>query len=333
MLKRLADNLEQLDLALEHLSNGDANNARFALMLTDNAVELTLHHIALQYSGRRQSWMRESKLEFERELNAALGRHFDAKVKLARLLGHLPGAVSETVTTVHGYRNEVYHVGLEHEEILPALSRFYFSVACDLLASFQPMGLGWSSNQKLPERTKKYFSGKDRFMPGTREEYYEACRRLKDQVANGHGLLITALAGHMERVIDEIDGYIEYLKGGYPRDKQPTRNEILVECQAWPITFSDDGKAFFRSNPPPQKNVHGIVQWVGAQYPNLIRTDPVPSWRKRLEAVRRERDAHSALKKYQSFMDQTAQLRDWIGESTAALDAHVEEQIDRMRGK
>jgi len=46
MLLFLASNLEQLDLAPEHISQGDANNARFALMLSDNAAEITLHQLA-----------------------------------------------------------------------------------------------------------------------------------------------------------------------------------------------------------------------------------------------------------------------------------------------
>ena len=46
MLKFLASNIEQVDLSLEHIRKGDANNARFGLMLVDNAVEITLHQIA-----------------------------------------------------------------------------------------------------------------------------------------------------------------------------------------------------------------------------------------------------------------------------------------------
>ena len=46
MLLFLATVLEQLDLALEHVSKRDVHNARFGLMLTDNAVELVLHQIA-----------------------------------------------------------------------------------------------------------------------------------------------------------------------------------------------------------------------------------------------------------------------------------------------
>ena len=37
-----------------------------------------------------------------------------------------------------GYRNEVYHVGLKHESLLPALAPFYFDVACDYLSSYKP---------------------------------------------------------------------------------------------------------------------------------------------------------------------------------------------------
>ena len=34
----LAGVVEQLDLALEHINKGDVHNARFGLMLTDNAL-------------------------------------------------------------------------------------------------------------------------------------------------------------------------------------------------------------------------------------------------------------------------------------------------------
>jgi hypothetical protein len=46
MLLFLANIIEQLDLAVEHLEKGDAYNARFALMLSDNAIELMLHGIS-----------------------------------------------------------------------------------------------------------------------------------------------------------------------------------------------------------------------------------------------------------------------------------------------
>jgi hypothetical protein len=59
MLRFLADNIEQVDLALEHVAKGDANNARFGLMLLDNVVEITLHQIAKD----KQSTCHRSSIE------------------------------------------------------------------------------------------------------------------------------------------------------------------------------------------------------------------------------------------------------------------------------
>jgi hypothetical protein len=46
MITQLANPQEQLDLAAEHPARGNPNNARFALMLSDNIVELALHRHA-----------------------------------------------------------------------------------------------------------------------------------------------------------------------------------------------------------------------------------------------------------------------------------------------
>lgn len=43
MIQFLSDNIDQLDLALDQLVIADRNYDRFAFMLVDNVVELTLH--------------------------------------------------------------------------------------------------------------------------------------------------------------------------------------------------------------------------------------------------------------------------------------------------
>jgi hypothetical protein len=158
MLLFLATILEQLDLALEHVLERDIHNARFGLMLTDNALELVLHQIARDkvndlkfFGGPRASYMHQAPLD------KALGRSFSDKVNFVRLAGLMSEEMAQTIGIMHGVRNEVYHVGLQHEAILPSLSSFYFNVACTYISSYKPPFLTWSSNQKLPERAKKYF--------------------------------------------------------------------------------------------------------------------------------------------------------------------------------
>ena len=82
MLLFLASVLEQLDLALEHISKGDIHNARFGVMLTDNAVELVLHQIAKDRASKLKMYSyRREEYPHQAMLNKALGRAFDAKVK------------------------------------------------------------------------------------------------------------------------------------------------------------------------------------------------------------------------------------------------------------
>ena len=90
MLLFLASVLEQLDLALEHISKDDIHNARFGVMLTDNALELALHQVAKDQASRLKMYSyRHEEYPHQTALNKALGRAFDAKVKFAKIGGSI----------------------------------------------------------------------------------------------------------------------------------------------------------------------------------------------------------------------------------------------------
>jgi hypothetical protein len=52
----IADIIDQMDLALDQLSVRDRNFDRFALMLIDNAVELTLHRFVQDKANENEMW-------------------------------------------------------------------------------------------------------------------------------------------------------------------------------------------------------------------------------------------------------------------------------------
>jgi hypothetical protein len=157
MLLSLANTLEQLDLTLEHITKGDANNARFGLMLTDNAVEITLHQLAVDKNEKlkRFAYMREGYGHMS-ALERALGQHFVPKLKFAKIEGKLSDETADSIAILHEFRNEVYHIGIKHEPVLPTLAVFYFRLACDFLATYEPPFLMWSLDLRLPERAKKF---------------------------------------------------------------------------------------------------------------------------------------------------------------------------------
>ena len=61
--------------------------------------------------------------------------------------------------------------------------------------------------------------------------------------------------------------------------------------------------------------------------------NPIPSWRNRLQSLDGEKNEHLALKKYCDFMSQAVRFRDQLDRGAAALDAHIQQEIDRARGK
>lgn len=126
MLLFLASVIEQLDLALGQIGKSDVHNARFELMLTDNALELILHQIAKDKASELKMFsFKEKGYAHKAALDKALGRNFDAKVKFARIEKRLSDKLAQTITVLHDYRNEVYHVGLKH--------KIYFARTIDVL--------------------------------------------------------------------------------------------------------------------------------------------------------------------------------------------------------
>jgi hypothetical protein len=331
MLKFLASNIEQVDLALDHISQGDANNARFGLMLIDNVVEITLHQLAKDKQSEVRSWMyRDEPYEHTDALIAALGQHFEAKVKFARNVGKLEVEESETLRTFHSFRNEVYHVGVQHEAILPVISRFHLKVACEFLGRYSPSWISYSPGMTLPERARKYFKDQKSFT-GAIEEYQDACAFLGNKLAFDSTEFAAVLSDHLDEVIEQQDIAIDMISTEGLR--KSSRDEAVAETMAWKIAFTDKGKAFAQAHGWSAGSVFDFVKWIQANYPIPIKMDPIAAWQKRNVAIRREKNPHKALKKYRDFMTQTADIRAIFEEAHAQVEQHIDEQIDRMRGK
>jgi hypothetical protein len=329
MLSQLANTIEQLDLAAEHLALGDANNARFALMLCDNIVELTLHQYAKDKRNELKafSWRNEA-FKHEKALEKALSRYFDEKVKFAKLIGKLSEDGSESIRIGHLFRNDVYHVGLQHEAVLPAVAAFYFDITYQVCADYEVNSWRYSPGQPIPERSREYLKGHRRFM-NLPKEYQTACLALKSKSGHDNQQFVEVLADHMDAVVEQQDEYIDYIGENAPH--RQTRDQVVVSCQSWPLAFNEEGWRFAGKNGFPGGNPFALVDWLEKNYSLEFRGDPVPAWRQRAKRLRGQSDPHKALKMYRSFMDNTAELRESINESTGAVDQYIDEQIERAR--
>ncbi|KKL14558.1 hypothetical protein LCGC14_2514460, partial [marine sediment metagenome] len=262
-------------------------------------------------------------------VTAAMDKYFEPKVKLARVKGLINEPVCNSIITLHSFRNQIYHRGLHYEKILASISLFYFRIACDLFEKNKPRSFFYHPEQKIPHRARKYLGNKPfHEMP---ELYVAACQRLREASEGMSLTLIEDLTGHMENIINNTDEMISFLSQGDP--KKPSRDQVIVDCQAWPFAFTEEGKRFACENQCPAKTMGGYIEWISSTYNWPHQSDPIRSWQKRLKSLKSENNHHKALEKYKHFLDQTEDLREKIDKSSTYLDRHIEEQIDRARGK
>jgi hypothetical protein len=332
MLLFLAGLVEQLDLALEHIGKGNVHDARFGLMLTDNALELLLHQIVKDKQAEARSWhYHEQPYPYESQLRKAFLGSFSDKVAFARLEAGLGAPVARTFNILHDYRNDLYHAGLAHEEILQSLARMYFDTSCGFLTKYEPPGLGWSSRQELPDRAKKYFTG-HQTLPGKHGDFAEACKTMAASNDFDAAELSSVLADDMERIAEYIDSCLQIVADGVYEGQKTTRDQAIVSTQAWDLAFTEEGKAFAAEHGFKGGVLHS-VDFLVEKYPFECRRDPIPSWLSQSKKLRSKGDAHMALDHYQSFVTATGPLRAALEQSASAAEAEIDAAMDRWRGK
>ncbi len=300
-------------------------------MLTDNALEISFHHLALDKQAEIMWRAPNNPYEYTDALNDAVRRHFDAKVRFMKNLKIINDEEAVTINIFHGFRNEVYHIGLQHERVLPTISRFYLKVASDILSRQSLASLTYGVGLKPPDRVAKYFKNVNSVFPPLPSEYFDACSQISKKIVFEAAELAVALAEHMEELIDETDISLDTLSRDTPNPC--TRDEVIVRCLAWKAAATDEAKEFARLNGCQVQGGFAYVDWIAKNYKLPIKKDPIENWRKRKDRLRLEENPHKALKLYRNFIDETVEIRNEIADSHAAFDRYIDGLIDERRGK
>ena len=327
VIQFLADQIDQLDLALDQLALQDRNFDRFAMMLTDNVVELTLHRHA------EDTRVLESDLRLggqtpgidQKIVSEALGARFDGKVKLARTTGLIDAELSATLLYLHGFRNTAYHRGARHEGVLHSVSLFYVRCACEILARYQPLGWYSASGDKISHRAVKYLGSMKGKFPT--EPFGRAWAQISEVALHLGDRLVADLHCDMQKTIETFAESLGLL-AQYPEPGGTPRSTVIIESQVWHVAFSSVGEDYARVHGGPTSPSADYVRWIEANFPWIDRVDPVPSWRRRAATLAKEKNPHSAVKKYCDFMRQSEMLREAIDAAAAQLNAHLNNLVD-----
>jgi len=328
MRQQLCDHIDQLDLALDQLALKDRNFDRFAIMLIDNVVELILH----QHAQTKARHLELGKAIDETEsklISKALGQHFDRKVKLAKHNGIISAEIADSLNRLHAFRNSTYHRGIRHEGILHSLAIFYFLNCCDLGKKYRPSIYSIGPDDEISHRAVKYIGNPDpvSFFLDPPTYYSAAWDRLRSVGEFMRPRLVEDLASDMSESIDSTDDHIRFILNNAIA-RPASRSQVVIECQARSLVFSDKGKDYARDQGyVPPSPLH-LYDWLIEHYPFAFSEDPIPSWRLRHDSLLSSNDPHKALEKYCFFMEQTSELRSQIEDAMCGLEVLIQQQFD-----
>lgn len=331
MRQFISDSIDQLDLALDQLAIKDRNFDRFALMLIDNIVELTLHYFIQDKASENELYQRRPPKHDPAVIQEALRQNFDNKAKGARKLGLFDIEMCETILYMHTFRNSTYHEGLRHEGILHTISIFYFRCACKISILYQPRAWRSNSLDKISYRTRKYIGDENLDVFNYKEAHINAYKRLDEVAASMEYDLIVDLSNDMKSTIDDIDNKISLLAN--EGHEKISRNDVIIDTQVSAFAFTDKARKYAEENNFRDPGLLNYFEWLSNNYDWPIKQDPIPAWKRRWFSLRSETNEHKALKKYCDFMKQTEDIRSVLNEAAVQQENYNRLQVDMARGK
>ncbi|WP_018391626.1 hypothetical protein [Ancylobacter sp. FA202] len=324
--------IEQLDRALSELAINHPLNGRIALILVDNGLELMCHvkctDLLADDRGRTPRGLTQE------QRNDARGRAFDRKLGLLRDLGHIRAEQAQAITTLHGYRNQLYHVGLRDDPVIGQLAHLYFHLAAELLEPLlgTQRHLGWepeiitdAARRLLPElaTAKRYGAKVD--IAGLRARWVAECPSPPAPIEQ-------ALSRHLLARVDEAEASFSIIARGRSGTDDPTATLRTVQLEADTLTAirrhrRDHDKQLKAKGLEPKplddeqlamaRGMRVLEDLNARLLPNWTPKHPIlpfNSWRKQATSISTKRKAYIALGSFDRIRREIDQLEDIMAE-------------------
>ncbi len=322
--------VEQLDRAARELSTDHPINNRLALILVDNATELVLHRRCSDHL----SWEKVLRKLSPRQRAMARGAFLEGKLKVLEDLGDLSASERQFIKIAHDYRNELYHIGLKHDDITRAIAGEYYKLACAIFVRLKPNSRVSSSTDTFTEVADRYLpkrNGRHDFLGVDNDQLAEKLMAARPQQMPP---VQTALAASARKAVDEVEEAFDFLARDNPAKLDEA--EVLQNVQ-WHFDFTRalerEGVEGSWMDPGYLEGAANVKSALRATWRQRHTSVPLEKWRARADAIEREPDPLIATAEYQALRNDMAYLEEAIMVSAGELDAWIQLEIDRARGK
>ncbi|ODU01540.1 MAG: hypothetical protein ABS79_01480 [Planctomycetes bacterium SCN 63-9] len=319
--------IEQLHLSANQLHQDNAAYRRFSLILTDNIVEL------MAYRRCRQEFIHDEKpwgaaVYSADERKKVLGNDFGAKINFLVKIGLLSSDDQTYINQCHSYRNESYHVGIVHDDILHAVAWHYHKTACDLFVRLRLSVIAGNIHTIESETVRRHTSGIKMF-PFFEDDFVAIAQSLSRERPEPEPNLQDVLSNSALRRIDHVQEAMDYLR----EDNGQEEVDLVRELQYW-RDFADNHPSTDGLTDEDAAKVRD--QWkkdMDANWKPKLRTSPVTRYRKRAIALQSTVNASNALQNFETLKRDMEPFAELVLNAAQEYSDHIQNQIDAARGK
>ena len=354
--------VEQLHRATGELTTDYWVNNRLALILVDNAAELIVQHHCMDRLEDNEFWSRinmgkraiararppesdNGDLESifgatpmtENQRRAAKSKHLGEILKLLVAMVDITQLERRFIAIAHEFRNELYHAGFAHGEVIRTIAGCYFLLCCELfvrLGNLSVWKLTGSRREMRNEIAELYFPSLDDGPMSCEVDKEDVADRLRCALPDGMPDLSKSLAESAEKRIAETTKNFGFLERDNP---QGLHGWELLKLIQWGYELE---KALERENvdglwwdPEYVKNVLRVAVELESAWAPQHTSLPTEGWLRQAGRIGQTDDPLAATDLYGSLMENMSYLRDVIDSAAEELDRWIQQEIDRIRGK
>ena len=265
----------------------------------------------------------ENKLE-PRRRNEILGRHFVPKLSFCREeLQRLDNDDFDAIRVAHEFRNELYHVGRRHDDIVYAVAWHYHDLACRLLGALPLETYYWQTDDTLSDVVIRHATRE----PWTLEKPFEVA-----------GVSIAAMKPadrpELARVLAEsLLVRLEVVENHFGWIVRGDEAAAFADAEFDEFAYGDSSPVLDRLRNATVEEREQILRELRANWQPTYTRNPLPAWRRRCETLSRLMTVGAALSRFAQLETEIEPFeRAVISAANATIDA-IEMEIEIMRGK
>ena len=352
--------VEQLDRAVSELTTDHPINNRLALILIDNATELILHR---QCTGRletdamfapihyaTQALLQDRDAGSEDLLSEDLDgsiltprqrailkrRYFDKRLKVLEELEDLSQDERRFIRVAHGYRNELYHVGLARDDILRAVAGHYFVLCCNLFARMDAgvFSMVTSSEDRYTQVAIKYLGTRNGRIDFSNSDKGILASKLCDALPDTIPDLSVTLSDAADDAISEILECFAFLVRENPLSLD-AKSMLRIAQWQFDLAAAVERNALMGLwiDPNYRNELDRIVAELQSEWTQRFTSTPFKAWQQRASSLASESDPLVVLHSYESLRKDMSYLEGAIRSASDELDQWIQMEIDKRRGK